>query len=170
MNDLKGPPIRDVRARRPDDLDELLRRFFWSEMPDPWPAPPQVRATRRAQGQPTAPRRWFRPSSRLALAAAVSFFLVGYLTLAGSFPHSGALGVDPIHPKAGKNEKPGARKPGYFRDAVPAPKQTLPNPGEPMRLTPVPLEFHPLPMGKAQSSGYRSGGTTYLHVQGAKLP
>ncbi len=115
MNDLKGPRFRDALARRPDDLDDLLRRFFRSELPDPWPAPPQLSPASRAQGQqpPQPPRRrWFPRSSRLALAAAISFFLAGYLALVGAFPTS-APSRESIRPTTGHNDR--------IREVVPIP-------------------------------------------------
>src|SRR5262245_52336228 len=93
MNDLRQPPTRDALPRRPDELDVLLRRFFRSEMPDPWPAPPPV--TEAPRRPLPAPRPWFRQSSRWALAAAVSFFLVGYLALSWVFPRGGEAGLTP---------------------------------------------------------------------------
>jgi hypothetical protein len=61
-----------------DDLDEVLRGFFRSKMPDPWPALPLP-----ADPKPM-PRS--RSWSRLLVAASVAFVLAGYLTLAGFFP------------------------------------------------------------------------------------
>jgi hypothetical protein len=76
-------------AQPADDLDGLLRNFFRSEMPDPWPAPPSVTAAGRPAergARPTVSRRWFRHGGRFALAAGVLFFLLGYLALTSAFP------------------------------------------------------------------------------------
>jgi hypothetical protein len=42
MNDLRKPLNRGGFDRPPEDVDVLLRQFFRSEMPDPWPAAPPV--------------------------------------------------------------------------------------------------------------------------------
>lgn len=64
----------------PDDLDGLLRSFFRSEMPDPWPT-----MTAPAIENPT-PTWWSRSRSRLALAASVALLLVGSWFLSASAP------------------------------------------------------------------------------------
>jgi hypothetical protein len=60
----------------PEDLEVLLRNYFRSEIPDPWPtmkapvarvAPPPARSV----------GRWAPVRSRLALAASVGFLMVG---------------------------------------------------------------------------------------------
>jgi hypothetical protein len=65
-------------GRLPDDLDGLLRAFYRAEMPDPWPVlePP---AAAGVAGGPPAPGRRPLARSRLALAATVSFLLIGEL-------------------------------------------------------------------------------------------
>jgi len=68
--------------RLPDELDRLLRAYFHAEMPDPWPRAPGAAPPRRVQPVPP----WQRLRGRLALAAAVSFFLVGSFLLTQSFP------------------------------------------------------------------------------------
>src|SRR5262245_52242085 len=99
MNDVRRARNPEVLPRRGDDLDGLLRRFFRSEMPDRWPAPPQLPLPARPR-----PRGRFRPSARLALAAAVSFFVVGYLALAAAFPSSSPGVVSPgVRPETGYN-------------------------------------------------------------------
>jgi hypothetical protein len=73
---LVEPPL----VQPADDLDGLLRAFYQSEMPHPWPSPPRPasRATdRRASRGPSL----FR--SRLALAASVALLLLGCLLLPG---------------------------------------------------------------------------------------
>jgi len=67
--------------RLPDELDGLLRAYFRAEMPDPWPSAPGVARPLRAQAS-----WWGRYHGRLALAAAVSFFLVGSFLLTQSYP------------------------------------------------------------------------------------
>jgi hypothetical protein len=67
--------------RLSDELDGLLRAYFRAEMPDPWPSAPGVAPPLRVQ----APC-WRRYHGRLALAAAVSFFLVGSFLLTQSYP------------------------------------------------------------------------------------
>jgi hypothetical protein len=76
--------------RSPDGLDGLLREFFQGEMPDPWPRAPGARAPRRV----LAPSSWHRFRGRLALAAAVAFFLVGSFLLTRGFPEVKETGKD----------------------------------------------------------------------------
>jgi len=67
--------------RLPDELDGLLRAYFRAEMPHPWPGAPRATPSPR-QKLPF----WRRYHGRLALAAAVSFFLIGSFVLTQSFP------------------------------------------------------------------------------------
>jgi hypothetical protein len=140
MNDVKRSLPLGERNGRPDDLDGLLRRFFRSEMPDPWPAPPIVSEPPRQD--PAQPRGfWFRHSSRLALAAAVSFFLVGYLTLSALFP-------------ASSTEAGGQAAPPVI--------------GNLPRVQPIRPEIVPLRNGKAEISGHQTQGPSrriFLHVK-----
>jgi len=76
-----------------DPLDGLLRAYFRSQMPTPWPAFRPQRVQR-----PTAPQSpWSGYASRLALAASVAFLLLtGYFLAGGSLgsgigPHFGPL-------------------------------------------------------------------------------
>jgi len=68
-------------GRPPEDLDALLRAYFRSEMPEPWPAlqPPADAAP------PPARKRWPINASRWVLAASVALLLVGQLALSGKF-------------------------------------------------------------------------------------
>jgi hypothetical protein len=79
--------MNDVSTRPgpPDELDGLLREFFQSELPCPWPAAPNPPAR-------SLPSRPFRPPalraaalrrSRLALAASVALLALGALFAAG---------------------------------------------------------------------------------------
>jgi hypothetical protein len=83
------PPVNPRFSSPPlDELDGLLRRFYRTQMPDPWPAAPRVAS---AEETPPSPRRvavgrFFRPTLRVALAAAVAFLVIGYLALQGWFP------------------------------------------------------------------------------------
>jgi hypothetical protein len=89
MNNLRDTMVSLQRGERSDDLDQLLRRFYRAEMPDPWPAPPTpAEAPRPLRELPRRPFRWHQP--RLALAAAVALFLIGYLWLQSAFPPSPA--------------------------------------------------------------------------------
>lgn len=67
------------------NVDNRLREFFRSQMPDPWPE------LDLPQPSPMARPRyaWFRSASRLALAASILLFLAGYLTLGSFFPRTG---------------------------------------------------------------------------------
>jgi hypothetical protein len=72
MSNLITPP----EEARPE-VDALLRDYFESEMPRPWPA---------FKAPVTKAPGWSRYSGRLALAASVALLVAGYLTLAGFFP------------------------------------------------------------------------------------
>ncbi len=62
----------------PPDIDRMLRAYFRSEMPDPWP--------RLLLAEPARLSWWRRYGARLAVAASVALLLTGYLALAGHFP------------------------------------------------------------------------------------
>jgi hypothetical protein len=67
-----------THINRHDDIDEQLRDYFTSELPDPWPA------------CPTPYERPARPTlfsaTRWVVAASIALLLAGYLMLAGFFP------------------------------------------------------------------------------------
>jgi hypothetical protein len=72
---------RDANAgRSPDEVDALLRRYFRSQMPSPWPTlkPP---ARSRPSLPVTRPARGSQLRSRLALAATLAVFGLGSLFL-----------------------------------------------------------------------------------------
>ena len=60
------------------DIDEVLRDYYRTEMPEPFPACP----TPRRSSVPS--RSWHL--ARWAVAASVALLLAGYLALAGFFP------------------------------------------------------------------------------------
>jgi hypothetical protein len=63
----------------PDNLDQVLRTYFRSEVPSPWPSLPAPGAS-----QPAAPVRSHRMSqSRLMLAASIFALLLGSWLLTG---------------------------------------------------------------------------------------
>jgi hypothetical protein len=75
-----APPLSNGEGPPTDDLEALLRAYFRAEMPQPWPAPPLV----RAEPQPAAARdRGGRHRSRLALAASVALLVGGSMLLPG---------------------------------------------------------------------------------------
>jgi hypothetical protein len=85
------PPTVDRAGtgRSGDELDTLLRAFFQSEMPHPWPALP-VPETEERSGPvvpltPAASHPWVPIHSRLALAASVGLLLAGSWFLAEQF-------------------------------------------------------------------------------------
>jgi hypothetical protein len=134
MINTQRPVNRGERNGRLDDLDGLLRRFFRSEMPKNWPAPPRVTESPRP-----LPRPWYRQPGRLALAAAISFFLLGYLALANWFPAGADRGI-PIKPLIGQRDR--------------LPKIDLPS------------EIKLMPDGRRiESSGYRQGSRIILDVK-----
>lgn len=92
------------------DVDELLREYFQTQMPKPWPAlrvSPSVKARRVGSF-------WSGSPGRLALAASIALLVAGYLTLAGYFPQRPAdSGVQPLQnigmkdPRTSKKTAPG---------------------------------------------------------------
>jgi len=76
-----------------DDLDGLLRAFFRSQMPDPWPAPPVPRSASVVTMRPASSRHPLM-RSRFALAASVALLLLGSLFLPGRFTHDLKPGSD----------------------------------------------------------------------------
>lgn len=74
-------------VREPDHLaevDRLLHAYFRREMPDPWPAPPGT--ARKARAAAARSDWWQRSRGRLALAAGLMLFILGYAALASLFP------------------------------------------------------------------------------------
>jgi hypothetical protein len=85
-----------------EHVDRVLRDFFQSAMPDPWPEAPRPALT------PVVQRRmpWLRLRSRLALAAAIALVFVGYLVVSAKFPpQEGGGGLAPSGPIIGKGLK-----------------------------------------------------------------
>jgi len=80
-------------------IDDTLRDFYRSEMPDPWPT---MRAPARTLPMPkrTARPVWMRSLSRLAIAASIALLLIGYLALASLFPRDTGSqpGLTPVGP------------------------------------------------------------------------
>jgi hypothetical protein len=102
MNFVERPPI-DSHAvgRSGDDLDEVLRAFFRSELPNPWPPlrlPERERSAVPFRSQPR--RRWFY-NSRFALAASVGLLLIGSAVLSDS--------LKPANPAPGTGGEVGER-------------------------------------------------------------
>src|SRR5262245_40508268 len=86
--------------RSPDELDGLLRAYFCSEMPEPWPAlNPPVPAPR------TESSWWTKSRSRLALAASVAVLLLASWWLAGQ-PGSQTSPANIVTPGAGTANDP----------------------------------------------------------------
>jgi len=73
--------MNDLKPGNGDHVDAVLKRFFHAEMPHPWP---ECEAS--AQARETPPPSRFRALARLALAASVVLFFLGYLAVAGFFP------------------------------------------------------------------------------------
>lgn len=94
------PPVHPRQALPSDELDGELRRFFRSEMPDPWPAAPRVAYEELTKPQP---RRWsvvrfWRVPRQLAIAAAVALLVIGYLVLQAWFPDPRPAVNPPLDP------------------------------------------------------------------------
>jgi hypothetical protein len=75
-------------ASKNDDVEELLRRFYRSEMVHPWPDAPAVTplVTEAPRPRRLALGRFFRSPARLAIAASVALLVIGYLALQTWFP------------------------------------------------------------------------------------
>jgi hypothetical protein len=83
------PPVNyRLAASRNDDVEELLRRFYRSEMAQPWPDAPAVTPLVKEAPRPRrlAIGRFFRTPARLAIAASVALLVIGYLALQTWFP------------------------------------------------------------------------------------
>jgi hypothetical protein len=100
------PPVLDspTRGQPEEDLDGLLRAFFRSEMPEPWPTMPVPEVAPVLPMKPRAmPSRRPLFRSRLALAASVALFLLGSWLLSGSFSQLTNDGPSPVSPSAKKH-------------------------------------------------------------------
>ncbi|MBY0525966.1 MAG: hypothetical protein K2R98_21410 [Gemmataceae bacterium] len=83
---LNEPHILSFRnpGRQPEQMETLLRDFFRSEMPDPWPvlkAPVQ-----KVASKPVTPRPWMSFRSRLALAASVALLALASWCFSANTP------------------------------------------------------------------------------------
>jgi hypothetical protein len=76
------------------DLDGLLRTFFRSQMPHPWPAPRLSHFRATPARRPISPKRPLI-RSRWALAASISLLLLGSLLLPGRLTTNSQPGSDP---------------------------------------------------------------------------
>lgn len=136
-----------MKTLQPRPVDELLRDFYRAEVPAPWPAltpPADVLPLPRRASRPS----WLRKGIRLAVAASVALFLVGYLALASLFPREHPIGVP-----EGKHIGPldGPRKRG---DRIQSPSPA----GDPQRgQSPSKLELiaDPIPGGFIFTPGNR---------------
>jgi hypothetical protein len=81
------PPAVEPGKGSGDELDTLLRAFFQSEMPHPWPvlSLPQADEQSRSVVPLTPAHPWGLAHSRLALAASVGLLLAGSWFLAEQF-------------------------------------------------------------------------------------
>jgi len=111
------PPFLDSFGGRPgDDLDGLLRTFFRSELPKPWPkAPVAERQSESAtNGHAVLPfARPVRPAarswawtSRVALVASLGGLLLGTLLVSGHFQGNTPAGPDVGNDFKGNNDIP----------------------------------------------------------------
>jgi hypothetical protein len=138
-----------LAATRTGEVDELLRRFYRAEMPDPWPAAPAVATV--SPSQERQPRRltfgrFFRAPTRLALAAAVALLVIGYLALQTWFPEPG-----PMSPFSTDTKDPFANtvKPHHPRDrAVNNVQPPGPSIQKPQGQNPPLLPYENLPFKK----------------------
>jgi len=68
-----------------DDLEGLLRAFFASQMPKPWPSPRVPSRLRLSERPSLSPKRPSLIRSRWALAASVALLFLGSLLLPSRF-------------------------------------------------------------------------------------
>jgi hypothetical protein len=94
-----------TNRRGPDDLDDLLGRFFRGEVPTPWPETPAPVITPAVSHRPAA-----RSAGRVALAASVAALLAGGWFLSGRLPAPA--------PSAGSLESGGAVVPSTLRNGA----------------------------------------------------
>lgn len=75
------PPTLNAAGweRSSDDVEDLLRAYFRAQLPQSWP---ELKLPAASQPLPPVRSVW---SSRSALAAAVSFLLLGTLALSAAF-------------------------------------------------------------------------------------
>jgi len=103
----------------PEDLEVLLRNYFRSEVPDPWPtmkapvatvAPPPARSA----------GRWAPVRSRLALAASVGFLMVGSWCLSSKLDnyHPGTIDAGVNGTGSASTDKRFPKKPAEPRPGV----------------------------------------------------
>jgi hypothetical protein len=110
------PPIEPRESRQADDVDGLLREFFQSALPRPWPAFQRPIRGIIPLARSTGWRRRFRSS--LALAASVAILALGVGLLPGRFsdrssssiPGKDSIGMkqpseDPPRHRLGEPEK-----------------------------------------------------------------
>jgi hypothetical protein len=90
---ISAPPLSTGEAQ-PDEVEALLQAFFRAEMPDPWPAPPLIRATVLHAPPPPAIRASNR--SKLALAASVALLLAGTLAIPKQQPVAPSDAAAPV--------------------------------------------------------------------------
>jgi hypothetical protein len=116
MNSVKIPPVSSNGVGHGhDDLGDVLRAFFRSEMPQPWPKlklPTQERVIAPFP-PPTAskkswPRRWLF-NSRTALAAALGVLIVGQLLLSDTLKPKA---TDPLDGRVDPTAHDPVKKPG----------------------------------------------------------
>ena len=88
----------DLQLGNEDSIDSILTRFFRAETPHPWP---ECEAT--APARRTVRSGQFRTVGRLALAASIVLFFLGYFTLAGYFPRSAPSSMDQGSAEFGRN-------------------------------------------------------------------
>jgi hypothetical protein len=118
MNFILPPSLSSRGSARPDDLDGLLRTFYQSEMPHPWP---ELEPPARTILAPARASVWNRISrSHLALAASIALLILGTLLFSGKLslhlpkgsPEPPPIAKDPANPhyKPDPNKKSDADK------------------------------------------------------------
>ncbi len=88
MNTIQRPPVEPTNGQGPSEpYEEMLRRFFRSELPNPWPALelPERSVLTIPRARPVSGGWFARSKSRLALAASLVILLLGSWLLSGAF-------------------------------------------------------------------------------------
>jgi negative regulator of sigma E activity len=115
MSLLSPPPVQRGGAQPPDDIDQLLRTFYKTQLPEPWPALAAPRRTVAPVAGRSA-RGWPLMRSRMAVAASVALLAIGSLLLAGALQGRANRAPAPV-----LRFEPSAKRPSFDGTAAPLP-------------------------------------------------
>jgi hypothetical protein len=142
MYPTRQPMNHRFASTRTGEVEQVLRCFYRAEMPEPWPAAPNVAWAEPKPPQPQrlALGRFFRIPGRVAIAASVALLVIGYLLVQAWFPDpkpESDIGSSTI----GYRFVPGKGPDPFHRGPQPGTQKT---PGQ----SPMVLPVHPLPAKK----------------------